>query len=420
MTKVFLRIVFGALLALAGTSFALADAATRPPQESRQILVLLRLPSSHLRGGVDYGDAYDDAASHAARRRIAGKIARAHGLALAQDWPMPLIGVDCYVMTVPAGQTPKSAADAVSRDRVVEWAEPMSAYHGQAATSAPNDPLFEAQPAAHVWRLADLHQIRTGRGVSIAVIDSMIDAAHPDLAGQIQTRANFVQGRSDAPESHGTGVAGVIAAVENNGLGIAGIAPGARLMALRACWQQGRADAAVPGTTCDTLGLAEALHFAVTHNAQIINLSLSGPPDLLLGKLIDVALARGATVIAAADPNLPGGGFPASHLGVISVGVDGLAGPSEGRYTAPGRDVPTTQPGGQWTLVNGSSFAAAHVSGLFALLRERAPNARSDRALVTFRAGGGAIDACASLMRAVGPCDCACRPILATSAKTRP
>jgi subtilisin family serine protease len=59
-------------------------------------------------------------------------------------------------------------------------------------------------------------------------------------------------------------------------------------------------------------------------------------------------------------------------------------------------------------LVNGSSFAAAHVSGLFALLRERAPRASTGSALVTVRPGGGAIDACASLIKTSGPCDCAC------------
>ena len=403
--------LLAALIALMGAGLAWAGEPVSPApdlaQTRQQVLVLLRLPPSHLRGGADYDDNYSDATARSARRRFAGRLARAHGLTLAKDWAMPLIGVDCYVMAVPASQSPQAMADALSHDRGVAWAEPMSVYHGQRAAPTPNDPLFLAQPAAHVWRLADLHQIATGKGVSVAVIDSMIDQNHPDLAGRIQSRENFVEGRSDAPERHGTGVAGVIAAVGNNGLGIAGIAPRAHLMALRACWQTLPA-AGAPDTVCDTLGLAEALHFAVLHNAQVINLSLSGPPDPLLGKLIDVAVAHGATVVGAADPSLPDGGFPASHPGVVAVATDGLEAPRAGLYTAPGRDVPTTQPGGQWTLVNGSSFAAAHVSGLFALVRERAPGARSAAALVTARAGGGAIDTCATLLRASGPCDCAC------------
>jgi subtilisin family serine protease len=75
-------------------------------------------------------------------------------------------------------------------------------------------------------------------------------------------------------------------------------------------------------------------------------------------------------------------------------------------YVAPGRDVPTTEPGGRWFVVNGSSFAAAHVSGLIALMRERghAPS----MTLVAERRGGGAIDACATLIKAGGACDCSC------------
>ena len=69
---------------------------------------------------------------------------------------------------------------------------------------------------------------------------------------------------------------------------------------------------------------------------------------------------------------------------------------------------PTTQPGGRWFLVNGSSYAAAHVSGLFALLREKGSRARSALTLVAMAAGGGRIDACATLVRASGSCECAC------------
>jgi subtilisin family serine protease len=386
------------LLALLARPSAAEEAVARPAA-ARQVLVLLRLPSPHLRGGQDYGDAYDDAAGHAARRRIAADLARRHGLTLAQDWPMPLLGVDCYVMIVPGTDAPETIVQALANDRRVAWAQPMAEFHGQGAAQ-PNDPLFPLQPAARVWRLAALHQLATGRRVSVAVIDSGVDAGHPDLAGQVVDRQDFVGGAARA-ETHGTGVAGVIAAVENNGVGIAGVAPHARLMALRACWERSAAD-----TVCNTLSLAEALHYAVDHGAQVINLSLSGPDDRLLGQLVDVALARGVTVVGAADPARADGGFPASHRGVVGVSAETLASAGSGFYTAPGRDVPTTAPGARWTLVNGSSFAAAHVSGLFALLRERSANARGGTALVGL--GGGAIDACATLIRATGPCDCDC------------
>jgi subtilisin family serine protease len=230
------------------------------------------------------------------------------------------------------------------------------------------------------------------------VVDSRIDIAHPDLAGQIQVSRDFTLGQPAAPERHGTEVAGIIAAVADNHLGIAGVAPNARLMALRACWQ----DPASPETICDTLSLARALSFALENGAQVINLSLSGPSDLLLGRLIDAALARGVVVVGAVDPAQPRGGFPASHPGVVAVASDLADARGPGVFVAPGRDIPTTVPGGRWSLVSGNSFAAAHVSGLFALLRERARGSKAPLVLVAARAGGG-IDAYASLQRA-GPC----------------
>jgi hypothetical protein len=373
------------------------------PATGQQVLVLLRLPAEHFRPNSDYADSYGDGAGLSARRRIASRIAHEHGLTLDTSWPMPLLGVDCFVMTVPQGQSPAEVAVLLAHDPGVEWSEPMHVYRAQGKPAPThNDPLFATQPAAREWRLADLHEIATGRDVRVAVIDSKVEVGHPDLQGQIQTSQDFVLDHPGAAEQHGTGVAGVIAGVADNRLGIAGVAPRARLMALRACWQQ----AGALSTLCDTLSLAKALHFAIDHRAQIINLSLSGPPDPLLGRLLDVALVRGITVVGAFDPDLEGGGFPASHTGVVAVSDDPAA--PAGIYLAPGRGVPTTQPGGRWYLVNGSSYSAAHVSGLFALMRERSPLAQGAVSLVSQRPGGGAIDTCATLMRAAGPCACAC------------
>jgi subtilisin family serine protease len=212
-------------------------------------------------------------------------------------------------------------------------------------------------------------------------------------------------GRPSRGERHGTGVAGVIAARGEKGAGILGVAPEARLMALRACWQP---NPAAGETVCDSLSLAKALHFAIDNRAEVINLSLSGPPDPLLGRLLDVAESRGITIVGAFDPAAAGGGFPAQHQGVLAVSDQLVARPRDGLYSAPGRDIPTTQPGGRWSLVNGSSYAAAHVSGLVALLRQRASPPVDGRFLVAAKTGGGAIDACASLVRVAGPCDCAC------------
>jgi len=370
----------------------------------REILVMVRHPADHYRPSGSYGGGYGDDVARSSRERLARGIARQYGLKFVEGWPMPMIGVDCFVMVVPSDRSTADVAAEVSHNSKVAWAEPVQTYRTQGGESAtPNDPLYVAQPAARQWRLADLHQIATGRGIRVAVIDSGIQADHPDLAGQLIVNRNFVAGQSEVAEDHGTGVAGIIAAKPDNRLGIVGVAPGARLLGLRACWQERGAGAQ---TACDGLSLAKALYFATEQKADVINLSLTGPDERLLRELIKTALARGSVVVSAFDRSKPDGGFPASVPGVVAVSDLSLAGSRGQVYSAPGRDVPTTEPGGRWFLVNGSSFAAAHVSGLAALVRQRKPSAALS--LVSDRAQGGAIDACATLERAAGHCDCAC------------
>ena len=396
------RLLAVAFLLIAASSFTPALATDRPTAPAdRQILVMVRQPPVHYRANGAYAGGYGDALSRSARERVARGIARRYGLTFLENWPMPMIGVDCFVMVVPDGRSTSAAAEQVSHDSDVDWAEPVALYSGRAAASPPNDPLFAAEPVAEEWHLADLHRIANGRGARVAVIDSGIDASHPDLTGQLEVNRNFVSGQQLVPEQHGTAVAGIIAAKADNRIGIAGVAPGARLLGLRACWQRHGS----PATVCDTLSLAKALYFAIENHAGIVNLSLSGPDDRLLRTLLGIAVRRGLEVVAAFDPSLPGGGFPASAAGVIRVSDSRSAASRGNVYFAPGRDVPTTEPGGRWFVVNGSSFAAAHVSGLLALMRERHPSAAI--AFVTDRRGGGPIDACATLVRAAG-CDCAC------------
>jgi subtilisin family serine protease len=374
------------------------------PGSERRILVMLKLAPAHFRPNTSYGGSYGDALSSAARRRVALGIARKYRMELVDSWPMPVLGVDCYVMRLPADLSVDAAIEQVSRNSMVEWSQPMQLYQTRGGAGQEGDPLFKAAPAASTWRLADLHRIATGRGVSVAVIDSKIETHHPDLKGQFAAVQDFVSKRPSPPEQHGTGVAGVIAAKANNGIGIAGVAPSARLMALRACWQTGSGSA--NPTLCNSLSLARALQYAIEHDAEVINLSLSGPPDPLLQKLIDVALASRTIVVAAFDPNLPKGGFPASQPGVIAVVEESLQSLPSQLYGAPGRNVPTTQPGGKWNLVNGSSYAAAHVSGLIALVRDKRRPASP--AIAIARSSKGAIDACATLLRTSPACDCSC------------
>ena len=401
------------LLCVVAATASLRPAAARaaPATPDQQILVMVRHPPDHYRPNGAYGGGYGDDLARSARERLARRIAQAHGLTLVDAWPMPLIGLDCFVMAVPAGRATAAAAAELSRDSNVQWAQPNARFETQSAPASHNDPLYPAQPVARQWRLAELHELATGRGVKVAVIDSGIEGRHPDLAGQLIVNRNFIAGRAPAFEQHGTGVAGIIAARADNGIGIAGVAPGARLLGLRACWQASATP--VVRTVCDSFSLVKALYFATEQKADVINMSLSGPDDRLLDALIKAAMTRGSVIVTAFDTKRPNGGFPASVPGVVAVS-DAVVAPSRGRvYTAPGRDVPTTQPGDRWFLVNGSSFAAAHVSGLLALLRQERPSAALT--LVSARAGGGPIDACATLVRAARGCDCGC----AQAANTR-
>lgn len=397
-----IKFLLAAVLASLSWTPAQSENAPATTSPDREILVMLRQVAAHYRPTGDYGGAYGDQAAQGARTRTAKRLAHQYGLTLIDNWPMRMIGVDCFVMIVPDGRSPKTTADQISRDPQVAWAQPIELY-GAKGSTVPNDPLFAAEPAAHQWHLADLHRIATGKGVRVAVVDSGIEASHPDLAGQLLLNRNFVSGQPLAIEQHGTGVAGIIAAKADNGVGIAGVAPGARLLGLRACWQVNSRSAV---TVCDTLSLAKAIYFAVENHADVINLSLTGPDDRLLRDLLKLALSRGSVIVSAFDGKLSGGGFPASMPGVVAVAEAGLAPSPPRAYIAPGRDVPTTEPGGRWFLVNGSSYAAAHVSGLVALTRERHRSA--SLVLVSDRSGGGSIDACATLLRVSGACDCSC------------
>jgi hypothetical protein len=375
---------------------------------SRQILVMVKVTPQHLHPGSAYsgsasGARYGDSASLSGGRRVADSIARKNGFAVIDGWPMPLLGVDCYVMRLSPGISIDDAVQRVSRDPRVAWSEPMQVYQAQGGSGASTaDPLLPIEPAAVGWRLSDLHRVATGRGVNVAIIDSKVDVRHPDLAGHFIADENFLVAAAPQPELHGTAVAGIIGATAGNGIGIAGIAPDARLMGLRACWQVRNAGSSPP-TLCDSLGIARALQYAIDHKADVINLSLSGPPGTLLSKLISIALARKASVVAAFDPNLPQGGFPASLPGVIAVADESMHNLPPRVYAAPGRDVPTTEPGGKWYLVNGTSYAVAHVSGLIALVREH----HSQFAIS--RASSGDVDACATVLGTTSHCDCSCR-----------
>ncbi|HUA80813.1 MAG TPA: S8 family serine peptidase [Dyella sp.] len=391
-------------------ALALCTAASAQTPQPSQVLVMLRMAPPHLRASDGYAATYTASPDETARRRTARDLARHYGLAVIDSWPMPDLGVDCFVMRIGTGMSAQDIAKALSKDVRVESAEPRVAFH----TLANDDPLFSLQPTATLWHLAELHALTTGKGIAVAEVDSGVDTFNPDLTGQVVEQRNFVDDGAYRADLHGTEVAGIIVAREGNGVGIAGVAPEAKLLALRACWQTSHDDAA---SACDSFTLAKALQYALEKHAQIINLSLAGPNDPLLQRLLDVAFSRRVTVVGAVDDALTDGGFPASYPGVVAVAGDGGMGPDADVLHAPSEDIPTTQPGAHWNFVRGSSFAAAEVSGLVALIRQLSPgitavqlhdalHARTALGLASMRPI--TIDACAAVAQVSHRCTCDC------------
>jgi subtilisin family serine protease len=378
-------------------------------QSDRQVLVMLRMPAPHFRPSLAYsGGAYGSDAARVARRRIAEALARDYGLDMLVDWPMPSLGVDCFVMAARDAASVESIVERLSADPRVESAQRMNTF----SVLAHNDPLYPLQQGATRWHLDELHAITTGRGVRIAEIDTGVEADHPDLEGQVELSRNLVDDRRDVAEFHGTAVAGIIAARADNNVGIVGVAPASKLLALRACWQPSPRDL---GAVCTSFTLAKALQSALDERVDVINLSVGGPRDPLLGRLLDVASARGIAIVAAVDPERAAS-FPASYRGVLAIAEDDVQDRSANIFRAPGRDIPTTVVGRSWGFASGNSFAAAHVSGLVALLREVAPRARpaevreflSAASPIGVSDASPRVDACAAVAKARQGCACEC------------
>ena len=231
--------------------------------------------------------------------------------------------------------------------------------------------------------LAPAHAWATGDEIRVAVIDTGVDLDHPELRGRIRTARNCVAGslssgecvevgaggESFSRDAHGTAVAGVIASAAHNGVGIVGVAPEVEILALKACWYpSGR-----PSAVCNSFTLAKAIQLAADEGSHVINLSLTGPSDGLLADMVSRLVERDVVIVSPAPEGGEAAGFPSDVPGVLAVGAAPLPGgddpaASTDLLLAPGHDVLTTQPDGEFDFVTGSSYAAAHVSGLVALM----------------------------------------------------
>jgi hypothetical protein len=336
----------------------------------------------------------------AAARAMVKDLAREYGLTEVAAWPIEVLKMHCAVLQIPAQSSRDTLLQKLAQDRRVRLAQPMNGFVPRGETY--NDPYLAMQRGFQNIDAAGAQQFSRGEKIRVAVIDTGVDARHPDFGGRVIVQRNFVD--RDAArfglDKHGTAVAGVISASANNNVGIVGVAPGVDIIALKACWQINSEVA-----RCNSLTLAQALAAAIAERAQIVNLSLTGPRDPLLNALVAAGGEHGVLYVGAAPLDAPAGSFPGDAPGVIPVDMAESAAVRTGVLRAPGRDVVTLTPGGNYDFVSGPSLATAHVSGAVALLLAR--NSRLDRDTVyrlltqsenySAEAGNASINACAAL-----------------------
>ncbi|APP85222.1 S8 family serine peptidase [Xanthomonas hortorum pv. vitians] len=367
-----------------GTSTAPAQADAHTPDSSRDILLAVANPLSAppARAGsslIGYASSYYGAGQKAAVRMEA--IKQRYKLREVSGWPITSLGLYCAVLQPPAGVSRDELVSALADDEGVELVQPVqdfSVFSADAsekttALSGYNDPYVDMQRGFIATDAASAQTITQGRGVVVAVVDTGVDTAHPDLKSRIRDVHDLVDDTALATssDSHGTEVAGIIAAGSNNHQGIVGMAPKAMLSIYKACWY-----APTVGATarCNTFTLAKALAAINNSSARVINLSLGGPADPLLSKMLLHLVQQGRIVVAAMPPNGRMDGFPNDVPGVLVVRSSSATAAMPGVLSAPGKDILTTQPNGRYDFTSGSSMATAHVSGMAALLLSMSPS----------------------------------------------
>lgn len=245
-------------------------------------------------------------------------------------------------------------------------------FEGVPEAASPNDPQFAGQWWLGAVGALGLWPIGQGRGIKVALVDSGVSLAHPDLAANLESDGyDFGDGDPDPNDGlgHGTGVAGVLAAVANNGVGVAGLAPAVRVLPVKiskGSSSEFSADA-----------VAQAVDYAVGKGARVINLSMVFDQSTeVLRQSIQSALEHGIAVIAAAGNSGGPVAFPANMPGVIAVAATDRSGGlyatsnrgPEVAIAAPGADILTTRLNAGYGPQSGTSFAAPMVAGAIAAL----------------------------------------------------
>jgi thermitase len=239
--------------------------------------------------------------------------------------------------------------------------------------TTPDDLYFARQWALfemHISHLWDITQV--SKSVKIAILDTGIDTNHEDLKDKIAAEVNFTESPTTSDvNGHGTSIAGIICATTNNGIGVAGLAPDCKILNAKVADDFG---------ICNEEAVALGIKWAVANGANIINISLEiRNPSPELEKAINYAWEKGVLIVAAAGNQ--GNNFvtyPAYYknsLAVAAVKSDNTLAPlsNSGEWVdvaAPGFNIYSTLPGNKYGYESGTSFAAAYVSGIAALLTQ--------------------------------------------------
>ncbi len=353
-------------------------------------------------------------------RRVVAELERRLGVRLLRVAPLPALEAHLGLFLT-AGPVYETATRAEQVEGVL-LAQPNYRYHTAAEAAVPPP---EMQYGLKRIRADAAQRYAIGKGVTIAVLDTGVDASHPALKGQVAASVDFTA--PDVPggsgEIHGTAVAALIAAKAAGSM--KGVAPGARLLAVKCCRQMAPQ---APAAVCTSETLARGLDYAMTHVARVINLSLGGPEDRLIRLIVEKALSKGIILVAAAGNRSERPAYPAALEGVLAVTATDVR---DERYAeaaisphialaAPGVEVLSAMPGGRYQFFTGTSMATAHVSGALALLLEMRPalNPREARALLEttavdlgqtgrdFLFGHGRLDACRALEQSMGKSLC--------------
>jgi Subtilase family len=331
-------------------------------------------------------------------------------LTLLERQTFALTGRSLLRLRIDDGRSVVSVLRALARYARIFAAQPNYLYLLQqgapAVTHAAADGV--AQYVVGKLHLRQAHEISNGDDVAVAVIDSKIDTAQPELAGAIAAEYDAI-GTQAPPHPHGTAIAGAIAAHAK----LIGVAPKVKLLAARVFSGTGES---AQGTTFNIL---KGIDWAAAQGARIVNMSFAGPSDPMIRNMLAKAYARGIVLIAAVGNGGPHAPplYPAAYpdvIGVTATDADDklLAQANRGRQVAvaaPGVDIVAPAPADSYQIVSGTSIAAAHVSGVAALLLAREPKLTPNMlkkilagsahalALPKLEAGAGEIDALAAL-----------------------